>query len=277
MNHKTPYLIVSLLVLAVPNAGASDIHFHERLTIGALEDLNWGNPATRIAVGQASMAVDFAHRPEMFRRISAYVMPGVGLHFDHLDDLTQSASFSAPSTRGFHFNSVYTYDDITQRWAEFDSWVDETAGIFETEQNPEKYIAFLGAVAHHVQDFYAHANWVGIIAEVDSNNLDKQSFPLWCELIDNKNHWRDRHPGFPSDEAIHRMKSSNFRRSDREELGGLQTGSIVGEHFESSAPWSHRHHIGTEMDVVHHLAQREIARYVSKIETLVHEAQLSAE
>ena len=84
-------------------AAASDIHFHEQITVDALEQIQWQDQAAPAAVGRASMAVDFAYRPGLLRQASDYVMPSVGMYYDHLDELTQTAPFSDHSTRGFHF------------------------------------------------------------------------------------------------------------------------------------------------------------------------------
>jgi hypothetical protein len=118
-----------------------------------------------------------------------------------------------------------------------------------------------------VQDFYAHSNWVGILDSFAGGGMDPEALPTWEELTDDRGHWRERHPGFPVEEALYRLRLSDVVVREDEHLGGLQTGSTRYDHFIGCSPWSHRHARGPEQTAVFALARRASRDWVERIES----------
>jgi hypothetical protein len=256
--------------LSAPCAGyASSIFHHQEMTEQVLTDLGWTDMDAIRKVAEASMATDLGRLPAYSRAATNLLLPEAGKQVPLVRELSRTAPFSPEVCKGFHFNSLYSYSDIERRWEELAEWVDGTCeyiALLPAEERRPMYLAFLGMTLHMVQDFYSHSNWVGLLNGYSEGDLDPATLPTWEELIHDQGSWHERNPGFPVEEAMHRLRLSDIVVRDDEHLGGLQTGSIRHEHFIGLKPWSHRHARGAEQAVVHELARRTSRTWVIRIE-----------
>jgi len=278
-THRT--LVLALLVtggLAAGAARASDVYFHRELTESILKDRGWENREAIESVVQANIATDMARFPKLGRNVLGVIFPTTESRMDAVNLLAETAPFTPRSTVGFHFNSLYSFDDIDRRWLDFGVWVDEQSAAVAGDRRTE--LILLGLVAHHVQDFYAHANWVGTLDLFTPGELKAHEFPTWEELIHNQDDWISRHPEVPAAAVVNRFRASNAWISPDEELGGLQTGRIRNEVVLGADPWMHRHHEGRTMDVNHRLATRAIHHWFDRVEAgfaAAHTARIAEE
>jgi hypothetical protein len=269
--HLVPrFLLLGSSLLAIPGAAqASAIHHHEDITQAALEELGWTDKDAIAIVCHCNVATDFARLPGYSRAALDFVMPATGTYVPLVRGLAQTAAFSPTASKGFHFNSLYSYSDIVTRWEELGAWtevaVDAISGLDERART-RMSLCLLGVVTHAVQDFYSHSNWVGILDEYTACDLEADEFPLWEELIEGEGDWGTRNPLFPTDQVLEHFQRSNSEVSTEEGDGGLQTGSVRGEEFTGAVPWAHRHKRGDMQDVVHELAKRATMIWVERIE-----------
>jgi len=262
-------LVALLLGLLFPStATASDILSHKVVMLRALRPMGWDAAAMRDAVN-VNVATDLARLPTLAHTVTRVAWPATYTRLDPVSRLCETASFSPRSSVGFHFNSLYRFDDIARRWADLDGWVDGQCRHLAARGVPkEDYRLLVGVVAHCVQDFYEHANWIGIIDRFATRELKPGDYPLWEELMEGTREWPAKDPGFDADAARNRMRASNARISDREELGGLQTGRIRAEVVPPGtvAPWMHRHYLGDQRWIVRDLGVRAVTRWTRLID-----------
>jgi hypothetical protein len=269
---RLPTVLLAFLVLlgAVPlGAAAADVYYHREMTDRALRELGWTDPLAIDHVCEANVATDLARLPAHSQIGLRILMPGPCTHLASVDGLAESAPYSERSSQGHHFNSLYSFADIARRWAEVDRWVSRVANTWNARPGGatrEEVLTLLGVVAHQVQDFYSHSNWVGILDGYTPGDLDPDEFPLWEELVADRDGWREAHPEFDAAAALAHLRRSNAGRSAVEDEGGLQTGRIRHEVIEGDpVPWKHRHHGGDTMRVVHELARRETLLWVARV------------
>lgn len=269
---RTLWLAVAVVALASPPpAGASTIYDHRVTTRRALEDAGWKREGDIDRVVTCNMATDFGRLNPITRTLSRIAFPGTGFQIDGVRALGRTAPFSPGSTRGFHFNSLYSYAAIESRWRVLGAWADHVcdslgrAGLPPEEERASR-LRLIGMVSHAVQDFYAHANWVGILDRFTPGEMKADEFPVWEELTEGHGGWREHHPAFQWTQALDRMRVSDRARSDAEDEGGLQTGRVRGEKVPGVTPWRHRHRGGAEKTVVHELARRATILWVQRIE-----------
>lgn len=271
------FLLLGSLLLVVPGAAqASAIHHHEIITRAALEEMGWSDESAIAIVCHCNVATDFARLPGYSRAALDFVMPATGTYVPMVRGLAETAEFSPRASVGFHFNSLYSYDEISTRWQDLEEWTENAAvaiARMDEQSRTRMSLVLLGIVTHAVQDFYSHANWVAIIDGYTPGEMQADEFPLWEELVGNAGEWNSKNPQFPVAEVMAHLRSSNEGLSVDEHDGGLQTGSVRGEKFAGDAPWSHRHTNGAEQKVVHELAGRATILWVARIETLLGEAE----
>jgi len=265
-------LATGLAATAVPkSASASSIFHHLEMTERVLTEAGWTDEGAIGTVAEASMATDLGRLPPMSRFATQLAMPETGSLLPLVRTLGVTP-FSPETCKGFHFNSLYSYSDIANRWEELGTWVDSTCDAIAEMPATERrqtYLVFLGMTFHMVQDFYAHSNWVGLLDPYAGGDFDAGALPTWEELIDDEGTWRELHPEFPVDEAQYRLRLSDIVVRDDEHLGGLQTGSTRHDHFVGLHPWPHRHARGPEETAVHALACRASRSWLERIETRV--------
>lgn len=265
-------LASGLALLLATGVSASSIFDHEEITRKALLEMGWGDQHAIETVAQSNVATDFGRLPSHSRTALNIVLPATSSHVPLVRGLAETAAFSPRGSVGFHFNSLYSYSDISARWAALDSWANSVCYLIEHEPNSERrqrlYLVLLGLVSHSVQDFYAHSNWIEILDGFDSQakGFDSRDLPIWEELVENASNWRAENPDFSSGEAIAQLLVSNQVLSHDDCEGGLQTGSVRGERFEGTPPWKHRHNGGKEKDAVHDLAKRATQYWVARID-----------
>jgi hypothetical protein len=255
----------------VSSAAASDLRHHRAMTESALRELGWTDEAEISRVAQYSLAVDIGRIPEYTQAVLRVGLPAEVAVADELCALAETAPFSPRGTRGFHFAGLYRFSDIERRWRETEAWADwvarEIAACPSAETRDEARLLLLGLVAHAVQDFYCHSNWVGLLDDFTAGDSDAEEFPIWEELIANEGGWVSRNPAFDAPWALTRLRASDVTRSSSESEGGLQTGRPRTEPvLDAPVPWGHRHAGGQEMEVVHALGVRATALWVARLE-----------
>ncbi len=264
--------VATAAFLGPATAAASSIYDHRVITRRALLDAGWTREGDIDRVVTCNMATDFGRVNPVARTLSRIAFPGSGFQIDGVRALGRTAPFSTGGgTRGFHFNSLYTYAAIESRWRELAAWADHVcdslarAGLTSDEERAGR-LRLIGMASHAVQDFYAHSNWVRLLGPFTSGAMKAEEFPLWDELTGNDGAWRARHPAFPSSRAVEQLRESDRARSGSDDKGGLQTGRVRGEKVAGVAPWKHRHPGGAEKAVVHDLARRATILWVRRIE-----------
>lgn len=265
-------LVASILSSITPSVEGSEIAVHREMTIDVLRGMGWSSWEAIDLATRFNESTDFGRLSDVPRTAVHIAAPSFGQHFPLLRDLAETAPFSPEGSVGFHFNSLYTFDDIDRRWDEFGTWVDTVADWMNTQpaegQNPVMGLCLVGLVSHAVQDFYCHSNWVEILDEFTPGDLDPDELPLWAELVHDADGWRERHPEFDSEAALQRLRESDHVCSETDEVGGLQTGRVRGEEITTTCdPWMHRHKVGRTQDTLHELAERETIIWVERIES----------
>jgi hypothetical protein len=269
LSRYAVILIYPFLACFLPGIGAaSDIFVHRTLTHEALTRQGWTDNEAIERVIDANVATDIGRLPGHSRLALSFVLPKTAEQIPAVQELAESADFSVRATVGFHFNSLYTFSDITTQWQDLNTWVNGACDLIARDpvNAYDRYFVLVGVVSHAVQDFYAHSNWVGIVNLYTLGDFVAEEFPLWEELIENESRWGLDNPGFPCPEAKNRFRASNAFMSDVEELGGLQTGRVRSEKTVGTAPWLHRHKRGAERDVVHALAVRATQLWLTRID-----------
>ncbi len=267
---RTLALVGLLLCLSPAGASPADIKHHYTMTVEVLEDLGWEDSRAVTEAAHCAMAADICRLPALTRAVTTFALPSTGAHFDRVAALAQTAPFSERASVGFHFNSLYTFDDIRTRWHALGLWVDtvcrDILSMPPGEERFETTVALVGLVAHVVQDFYVHANWVDLVDAFTLGPLETAAYPLWEELIENRDGWRDRSRSVDVTALVYRMRVSNTIMETNPTLGGLQTGRIAGEIVPGPvAPWPHRHALGRDQDVAHALGKRATELWVGRI------------
>lgn len=276
-SRKTRFIPWILTVVVCVTAGpaiAHDVFVHRTLTQEALSEMGW-SAETIDRVVTYNVGTDIGRLPSHSRVALQLIFPDAVAETADIRRVAATAPFNPATTKGFHFNSLYTFDAIAEYWENLDHWVsDQCEYIASTPGDSDRYYQVLGITLHAVQDFYAHANWVGILDLYTESSLEPVEFPVWEELVEDASGWLDEHPGFPADEAINRLKASNAFMSQDEALGGLQTGRIRGEHVAGDVePWSHRHERGEARAVVHDLTRRSTLLWVKRIDRNIAESR----
>lgn len=270
-----PLVLTALMCGAGSPALAHDVFVHRALTEDALAEMGWTDTEAIDRVATYNVGTDIGRLPGHSRAALRFIFPGAAGETAEIRRLTATAAFNPATTVGFHFNSLYSFESISTRWSDLDEWVFmQCEYIAANPADQARYYQVLGITLHAVQDFYAHANWIGLLDHYTADSLDPAEFPLWEELIENEAGWRDTHPAFPCDEAINRLKASNAFMSGQETLGGLQTGRIRGEAVDGDiTPWLHRHERGEARGVAHHLARRATRLWVERMDRNIAEAR----
>jgi len=250
---------------------------HRTLTEEVLVELGWSDKEAIDRVTTYNVGTDIGRLPGHSRVALQFLFPDAVAETAEIRRIAATAPFNPATTKGFHFNSLYTFDAITEYWENLDRWVSsQCESIASNPADHDRYYQVLGITLHAVQDFYAHANWVGILDLYTESSMEPLEFPVWEELIGNEAEWLEQHPGFPAGEAINRLKASNAFMSQDEALGGLQTGSIRGEHIDGDVtPWHHRHERGEARAVVHDLTRRATRLWLARIDRNIAEARMN--
>jgi hypothetical protein len=242
---------------------------HNAVIEEALLELGWQDPAQVEEVCRYSTATDLVKLPGWTLGMVECLFPNAGKRIPLVREMAETAPFSPKTSSGFHFNDLYSFSAIETRWKQLEAWVDrmsrEMARDSGSDRHREGYLCLLGMVAHAVQDFYAHSNWVGILNKFTEHDFEPDEFPLWEELVEEYGDWRSRHPDFPRCAALNRLWVSNASVSDKETLGGLQTGRTFAAKPVDSKPWRHRHKRGQERVVVHTLSKRALRLWIGRI------------
>ncbi len=273
--------LVVALAMAGPAFGSS-IYDHRTVARRALTEMGWRQEGDIDRVITCNMATDFGRLNAFSRTLSRVLYPGSGFQINGVRAMARTAPFSSEGTLGFHFNSLYSYSAIETRWRDLGGWADHVsdsigAGTMPPELEHETYLRLVGMVSHAVQDFYAHANWVGLLDHDTPGEMKADEFPLWEELVQDHGGWRERHPEFHFAAALDRLRISDRERSATEDHGGLQTGRTGGEHISGVQPWMHRHKGGEEKAVVSDLARRAIILWIQRIDQRLEQARQRAQ
>ncbi len=167
-------------------------------------------------------------------------------------------------TKGFHFDNLFTFAEIKERWKLINSWVVDMGKAFKKDKGIKKWFVLIGLILHAIQDFYCHSNWV-LIAAFEGNNkiIDGKSLPTWEEMFEPDTVWFKNNGKFQKIKFEMRLKDETIPREFEfigNELSGLQTGNCKNVFIDSEncdvctcqnfnlitqngnlAPWGHRH------------------------------------
>jgi hypothetical protein len=171
-------------------------------------------------------------------------------------------------TQGFHFDNLFHYRQIDERWSNITKWVKDNGKNYKTSESIKEWFALMGIIIHAVQDFYCHSNWVLIHAN-HCRSFNADAIPTWEEF--NNTEWRNSHSNYDtrsSELLLQKMKLSDtiisndeFNVDEKGSViisGGLQTGNchnilldantcemLVCGHFnipaDTNYAWIHRH------------------------------------
>lgn len=285
-SPSRPRQVLTLLAIslfaALSGAGpaiASDMRNHRIMTDQALRSLGWTDEAAIALTADYSQATDLGRIPGRTVQALQFGIPNPASQVPPVQSLAETASFNEKGTSGFHFNHLYSFGEIAVRWEELDAWslgvAERLGGLPPEERNRLRPVLF-GLVAHAVQDFYCHSNWVGILTRHLPAGQDPTVLPLWEELVGEDDAWRAGHPQFPSLSALKTMMISDVVTSRDEHAGGLQTGKPRVADMGPHAPWGHRHKGGREMEVVHDLGTRATARWIARLDAAIESTSESA-
>ncbi|NUM36748.1 MAG: hypothetical protein HUU50_19570, partial [Candidatus Brocadiae bacterium] len=169
--------------------------------------------------------------------------------------LARSAPFNSGGTEGMHFDDLFSYREICQRWEEFEAWVLREVNVAQSSrehwdrQGRRDFLILMGMVSHSVQDFYAHSNLVRLI--LDHNRRSSVAIqPCWEDIVALEKHTeasKSLNYGLwqwciQSNETV----TSESEYSSEKWLG-LQTGSwgkkdklYDKRHSQWKKPWKHR-------------------------------------
>lgn len=268
-------LALAFSLVAVSPGAASDMRNHRIMTEQALRDLGWTDEAAIAITADYSQATDLGRIPGRTVKALQFGIPRPASQVPSVQSLAETASFNEDGTSGFHFNNLYTFSDIALHWQELDAWaraVAERIGTCAPEEQDRLRPVLFGLVAHAVQDFYCHSNWVGILTRHLATSEPAPALPLWEELIGEDDTWRASHPDFPALPALRTMMLSDVMCSADEDEGGLQTGKPRVVDLGSFAPWGHRHKGGHEMEVVQALGVRATAVWIAGLDAAIQAA-----
>lgn len=266
-------------IAAASSASASDMRNHRIMTDQALRELGWTDEAAIAFTADFSQATDLGRIPDYTVHALQFGMPNYTSQVPPVQSLAETATFSAKGTSGFHFNNLYAFTDIAVRWEELDAWSVVVArrlgGLPAEERNRLRPVLF-GLVAHAVQDFYCHSNWIGILMRHLPASQAGAKLPLWEELVGEDDAWREARPEFPALAALQTMMISDAYCSQDEDEGGLQTGKPRVVDMGPDAPWGHRHKGGREMEIVHDLGVRATALWIARLDATIQAASASS-
>lgn len=143
------------------------------LTIPALKKMNWRNERAMYKVGRSNKYTDIYDQEEYIRGVYCGIYPSTCSESDILETIVNSASFNCypypidleppkKYTRGFHFDNLFSYELIQNRWDSLKNWVKFQSQLILKNNNftTNYWLIFMGVVLHAVQDFYCHSNWV---------------------------------------------------------------------------------------------------------------------
>lgn len=158
-------------------------------------------------------------------------------------------------SKGFHFDNMFSYDNVVSRWDSVNSFVSRMASQFEksTDSDIEPWFCLIGLISHAVEDFYCHSNWTVICGYygTQTHSFDTDSIPTWEEFSDPD--WLSSHRNFDTSVVLTKFRESNYFSSPVEFYkyddsvfinGGLQTGNWKNHTFppnSNNLPWEHRH------------------------------------
>jgi hypothetical protein len=252
---------------------------HRIMTDQALRELGWTDEAAIAFTADFSQATDLGRIPDYTVHALQFGLPRNTAQVPAVQSLAETASFNDSGTSGFHFNSLYSFTEIAVRWEELNTWslgVARKLGSLPPEERDRMRPVLFGLVAHAVQDFYCHSNWIGILERhVATSGTDVQ-LPLWEELVGEDDSWRAAHAEFPALAALRTMMLSDTMRSQSEDEGGLQTGKPRVVDMGPDAPWGHRHKGGREMEIVHDLGVRATALWIARLDATIQAASASS-
>lgn len=154
----------------------------------------------------------------------------------------------------FHFDDLFTFNEITNRWQEFEIWAREetkktqkSMDYWQNQGGREDFLIILGIVSHAVQDFYCHSSYAKQLRKMYPTYA-ATALPIWDELM----HEELGQEVVNRDQIITAFMGSNRtvtseKEYTKNEIAGLQTGDwgfnkklYDSEQKESQYPWKHR-------------------------------------
>lgn len=242
---------------------------------GLFASRNYFNPGANFTAGIVYYKYSDTYASQIINLMCNYtiyvncIIENSPFNKDYAGDLTGSVSL----TKGFHFDNLFTYSQICERWKELDDWVKEEGrrsweSLAQCIEKSDKreirelqfWLCLIGMVTHAVQDFYCHSNWITLTNYygTKSRTFDPDSLPIWEEISDSK--WLSNHANFDVMKVMRKFKQSNMEVSSEEFKergmkhtlsGGLQTGNCNSYLFYCGCfdvpknsgiyPWDHRH------------------------------------
>src|SRR6266705_1334729 len=242
----------------VPVARAWFPTTHWTMTDSLLKHLGWKRQAAIDKVVDCNIATD------LIASDFSFFFPHASGEKDSVQALANTFPPNTKGTNGFHFDDLFSYDDIKKRMQDMDSWMNQQIALLVAagwgEGQDEKFLRILGMILHAIQDFYCHSNWVNQLNPYTAGkNFNPDDFPTWDELTADLGGWKESHPGFPAKGALERLEMSNGNPSEKEKdgkgnpQGGLQTGAWDKPKIKDPKnpkkdikPWHHRHPGGKE-------------------------------
>ncbi len=252
-------------------ANAFMLDVHGELTKACLRAMGWRSSRAIERVIEANIATDIARVPGPWQYALWPTMPKIADFVPLVREMAEHTPREDRGTLAFHFNSLYSFDAVASDWADMDTWLEDR--LDELRDHPpgarreRRTIAVMGLVAHAVQDFYVHSNWVWLLSDSIADNTNGHAYPLWEDLMEPDSAWLNAHPKFDREAVLDRMRVSNQARSTHDREGGLQTGRILGDPASEPKPWRHRHPKDEWSEAREVLAIRSTALWIERIET----------
>jgi hypothetical protein len=229
----------------------------------------WRSREALNVVSTANVAVDYVQVAQRHGCFEYVLSDECRRRMDAVKSMTKLMPGNGGGTDFFHFDNLFSYDQVLAHWDRLDAWAaeraDEIEGRWETEGS-DPFLVLLGIVTHAVQDFYCHSNYAFLAVRTIPTPRNSE-IPAWFELRDRR--VRD------CDEFVRRLRLSNACLSSDDEAGGLQTGwyGLSAERLREIAgtdgkpPWEHRHlgWLTRERSLAVSLCERETAHWVFRL------------
>lgn len=185
-------------------------------------------------------------------------------YFNYYPDPKNRDDGGLSRTKGFHFDNLFSFNEIKIRWEQINNWLELKAKSFKKIKGIKKWFVLIGLILHAVQDFYCHSNWVLISAyEGNEKKIDVGMLPTWDDIYAPDSKWIISHSSFQSIKFRNKIESNVIPSSSEflgRSLSGLQTGNCKNVLIDNKncqvcecdnfsiptiygkiAPWGHRH------------------------------------